>query len=263
MVGRILATAGLILVNSLSFAYWSGNIYEDDFQDASSLLDFYRVTFYDKGGFYTTNDYGYVLTQPIEINPIDRFQTISVDVAPPPPDVGSGDGTVDVTIMDENRNTLRIYTGISGKFEDDISSIGVDSIYVKIEVHKTSGTASCVVFRLQVQKETPFSISQGTIIPQPNPFYPMEGRLRLMFELWEPAKVSILIYDLEGNEVNELIRDADYYGDSQGQMYTVYWDGRSYDGRFVSTGTYLVYFYGESLNGEEIFSTVEKVVVVR
>jgi hypothetical protein len=66
----------------------------------------------------------------------------------------------------------------------------------------------------------------------PNPFNP---RTSIAFDLPWKAEVRLVIYDLQGKEINQLLQETQSAG-----HYTVIWNGEDYAGRTVSSG---VYFY--------------------
>ncbi|KAA3618376.1 MAG: T9SS C-terminal target domain-containing protein [Calditrichaeota bacterium] len=65
----------------------------------------------------------------------------------------------------------------------------------------------------------------------PNPFNPTTV---IRFGLPEPAEVHITIYDLLGKEIVKLVEQSYSPG-----WYSVHWDARNANGRFVGTGVYL------------------------
>ena len=65
----------------------------------------------------------------------------------------------------------------------------------------------------------------------PNPFNP---ETRIDYQLPEAGEVTIEVFDLTGRKVRTLIRE-----NAQPGSYQILWDGRSDDGRTVSSGTYI------------------------
>ena len=74
--------------------------------------------------------------------------------------------------------------------------------------------------------------SPGTFSPNGDRF---EDRLRVGFDLSEPAEVSFSIIDDEGNEVRRIVDDRDLAGDTKHRFQ---WDGRDGEGRVAPDGTY-------------------------
>jgi len=60
-------------------------------------------------------------------------------------------------------------------------------------------------------------------------------RVRIGFDLSEPAEVSFSVIDMDGNEVRELVDDRELRGDARHRFG---WDGRDDDGDVVPDGTY-------------------------
>ncbi len=126
---------------------------------------------------------------------------------------------------------------------------GYESIYI----HGDTLQGSWITDRGQVMDQFTLIKSGGTIsvemneetfTPQqfvahyPNPFHlsrPGE-ELRIVFEIFEPAPVTAVIYDILGHEVAQLSDQAPY---AAGQ-YLLRWNGLDQDGRLAAAG---VYFY--------------------
>ena len=66
----------------------------------------------------------------------------------------------------------------------------------------------------------------------PNPFNPSTS---ISYELPKAENVTIIIYDLTGRQVRELVNEHKEAG-----IYTTLWDGRSQRGLLVASG---LYFY--------------------
>jgi len=77
---------------------------------------------------------------------------------------------------------------------------------------------------------TVFELSQN----YPNPFNPSTS---IIYEISEESIVSIIIYDLMGNEVKTLVNEDKPVG-----QYQVNWDGKDNLGNSVSGGTYFYKF---------------------
>ena len=65
----------------------------------------------------------------------------------------------------------------------------------------------------------------------PNPFNPSTS---ISYELPKPENVRILIYDLAGRQVRELVNEH-----KQAGIYTALWDGRNQRGLLVASGLYI------------------------
>ena len=70
----------------------------------------------------------------------------------------------------------------------------------------------------------------------PNPF---NASTTLHYDLPEPSRVSIVIYDVLGSEVIKLVDDDQHYGYKK-----IIWDGKNSNGNVVAPG---VYFYRAEL----------------
>jgi hypothetical protein len=66
----------------------------------------------------------------------------------------------------------------------------------------------------------------------PNPF---NAHTVIRFELARPSSVKVVVYDIAGRKVRELLNDQRSAGSQ-----TVTWDGRADDGSGVASGNYLV-----------------------
>lgn len=87
----------------------------------------------------------------------------------------------------------------------------------------------------------------------PNPF---AGATQIGFDLPEPSRVSILVYDVRGRQVATV---------TDGQMdpgsHLVQWQGRSNNGTKLDTGVYFVRFAAHSLISDRGQQTVRKIVL--
>ena len=72
------------------------------------------------------------------------------------------------------------------------------------------------------------------VINYPNPFVPEDGTT-ILIGLGEAATVSVTIYDLSGQLLDEPIQGQSY---GAGE-HEITWDGRRYDGAYVAYGVYL------------------------
>ena len=83
----------------------------------------------------------------------------------------------------------------------------------------------------------------------PNPFNPST---QIQYALHKNSNVSLVIYDMLGKQVMQLIQQNQAAG-----FYQVTWNGRDADGNQVSS---VVYFYRIQTNG---FQQVRKMLLVR
>ncbi|MCK4857219.1 MAG: T9SS type A sorting domain-containing protein [candidate division Zixibacteria bacterium] len=91
----------------------------------------------------------------------------------------------------------------------------------------------------------------------PNPFHPRHEAATIKFELNEPAKVDITVYDLAGNKVTHLSSNRQMgKGDNE-----VTWNGSTLGGTEVATGVYLVHV--KTKNGNDTDDVIIKIAVVK
>jgi hypothetical protein len=82
----------------------------------------------------------------------------------------------------------------------------------------------------------------------PNPF---NSSTTLHYDLPEPARVSVIIYDVLGSEVIRLIDQDQHYGYKK-----IIWDGKNAQGNLVSPG---IYFYRAELG--ELIETKKMILL--
>jgi hypothetical protein len=110
---------------------------------------------------------------------------------------------------------------------------------VQVE-HDLAADQTVVVARADVDTpggETP--LVTGLLPPFPNPFNPGTS---VVFELAQPARASLAIYDVRGRRVADL-----HQGDLPAGRHTFRWEGRDQAGRQVASGVYLVRFVSDGL----------------
>ncbi|MCJ7577118.1 MAG: T9SS type A sorting domain-containing protein, partial [candidate division Zixibacteria bacterium] len=83
----------------------------------------------------------------------------------------------------------------------------------------------------------------------PNPFNPATV---VKFEIVQPAKVSLKIYNILGQSVKVLVDEEKVAG-----TYTTYWDGKDQNGQAVSSG---IYFYKLDTGN---FTEVKKMILIK
>ena len=81
--------------------------------------------------------------------------------------------------------------------------------------------------------EEPTSIPIAFVLRQnyPNPFNPSTS---ISYDLPRAETVRIIVYDLAGRQVRELVNEHQERG-----FYTVLWDGRNQRSRLVASGLYI------------------------
>ena len=123
-----------------------------------------------------------------------------------------------------------------------------------IEILVTTRVNNNVVFNIITTHYNPDSVDDEVNQPvinltaSPNPF---KSSAKLSYELKEPAKVSLSVYNLKGQLVADL--DTGHRGSGQ---HSVLWDGRDHAGRKLPSGVYLL-----RLKLGEKFITTKKVTL--
>ncbi len=142
---------------------------------------------------------------------------------------------------------------------------GQDSVVIRFGL-KTNGSGTAggwTIDDVMVSEELLLGISSNEeIAPQsfqlyqnyPNPF---NGSTTLKYYLAVDAKVSIVVYDILGREINKLTDSFKKAGN-----YTVNWNGWDYSKRDVSSGLYFVTLRIQN-NGKNIHRQVRKLMLIR
>jgi hypothetical protein len=101
----------------------------------------------------------------------------------------------------------------------------------------------------------------GTIASYPNPFHPREAPTTLAYKLDDAAAVTLSIFTLTGQPVRRVEFARGATGGSAG-LNTYVWDGKNGDGKFVSSGGYIVRVeaHGE---GETLHRMTRKIAVIQ
>ncbi|OLD80161.1 MAG: hypothetical protein AUI33_02040, partial [Ignavibacteria bacterium 13_1_40CM_2_61_4] len=89
----------------------------------------------------------------------------------------------------------------------------------------------------------------------PNPFL---DRAQFRLDLPEASRVSIVIYDVQGRRVADLLR-----GNMEAGRYDHTWSGRDGSGGRVARGIYFLAIDATPLSGEKTFSVRRKLILVR
>ncbi|MDP7037278.1 MAG: T9SS type A sorting domain-containing protein, partial [Candidatus Marinimicrobia bacterium] len=99
--------------------------------------------------------------------------------------------------------------------------------------NKNQFTLDSNVEQFVLRKSAPTSIPKRNVLHPafPNPFNPFT---MLRYDLPEPALVTLTIYDMNGREINQLVKNNQETG-----FKTVVWNGTDKIGRPVSAGVYL------------------------
>ncbi|MDP8202294.1 MAG: C25 family cysteine peptidase, partial [Candidatus Tenebribacter burtonii] len=89
----------------------------------------------------------------------------------------------------------------------------------------------------------------------PNPFNPITN---IKFSLKTESKVSLMIYNIRGQEVKTLIND-----DMQAGYHSVIWNGTDESGKDVSSGVYFSRFDSEERNEHGRYTSVKKIILLK
>lgn len=105
--------------------------------------------------------------------------------------------------------------------------------------------------------EISIAVPEEFILTQnyPNPFNP---RTQIKFEVSEHAHVSLTIFDIRGNRVATLVNSEYVPG-----IYSLSWDGKNYDGRNVSSGTYFYKLDVSTPENKKVFTGTKKMILLR
>ena len=122
--------------------------------------------------------------------------------------------------------------------------IGETNITVTVSDFGLGELADTVQFLLTVQGELflddeaipdKFSLGQA----YPNPFNPV---VTIPFTIEKPRELSIHIFDISGRKINTILRKQFFHPG----LYHKNWNGFNYQGRHVSTGTYIIRMVSET-----------------
>ncbi len=140
---------------------------------------------------------------------------------------------------------------ITGLEEFEIATLSVDPKKTNIlfagtltGVYKMNQTATSVR-EMTAQQPAKFSLEQN----YPNPFNPST---EIQFFVAEPATIDIVVFDVLGNKVTQLV-DKQF---SPGQ-YVITWDGTDFHGNSLASG---IYFYRMTSAG---FTKMRRMVLTR
>lgn len=120
---------------------------------------------------------------------------------------------------------------VNYSFEDKKLPGGVEKVYYRLEQVDLDGSVSQsnvieVLLGARMPLPTEFAVNV-----YPNPFNPSTT---ISYELPESAPVSVIIYDVLGQQVRHLISQVNSAG-----RYSVQWDARDNQGRGVASGVYI------------------------
>lgn len=145
-----------------------------------------------------------------------------------------GDGLMDLTLRFGKRDII-------ATIDEDSVSDG-DYLMLQLTGEMNDGTplagGDCVVLRLKGPKtaeagESDLASGDGLAAwNNPNPFNPSTT---ISYRLPQSGKVSLVIYNVLGQEVNRLVNERQNAG-----VYSISWDGRDASGKTVASG---MYFY--------------------
>ncbi len=127
-----------------------------------------------------------------------------------------------------------------------IGAVGYENV-TGIEILRNDATS---VFGSKTQIPSEFTLTQN----YPNPFNPSTT---IEYGLPKAASIKIVIYDLLGETVKELVNDY-----KQAGSYKVNWNSDNKDGNNVSSGIYFYELRVRGINGKEL-SFIKKMVVLK
>lgn len=155
-------------------------------------------------------------------------------------------------------------SGTSAMVEIDVRQFAGQSVGIKPVgtippgLHQyLSVSAGDVVIGRSTENRPSLQKAQGSLPSQfrlgevyPNPFNPSTT---ITFDLPEPSNVSIIIYDMLGRRVAELVNDSHAAG-----YHSVQWNGVN-----AASGVYFVRFIATNGNGSVMFSKINKAVLMK
>ena len=112
-----------------------------------------------------------------------------------------------------------------------VKYLGIDDEVTSVETEHTSTVPE------------DFNLAQNF----PNPFNPVTT---ISFSLAAPSHVRLVVYNVTGSQVRELVNNRHNAG-----SYQLLWDGRDDYNRKVSSGIYFYRLYASGQSGESISST--------
>jgi len=123
------------------------------------------------------------------------------------------------------------------QYEDfDVDTTGI--VYYRLDQVDFSGKVNTVAFVQAIPAVVPERISLKPNFP--NPFNPAT---RISFSLRYPARLSLIVYDAQGQKIRTL---ATEHFDAGEHGFT--WDGRNDGGNALPTGVYFLRLSGEGIN---------------
>lgn len=138
--------------------------------------------------------------------------------------------------------------------------------YRPTETHITLGTNTYTLDNVNMTMipEGPTSVGGSGSVPDryalrqnyPNPFNPSTT---ITFSLPVPSRVTLLVYNMLGQEVASLIHNTDHPAGT----FDVVWNGADDAGRAVASGLYFYKLHATAADGEKVFTAVRKMLLVK
>ena len=191
--------------------------------------------------------------------PYSQTRTFGVASRPIAPSLSEpADGAVDLlTSITFTWAEIKVTTAYHLQLSTDASfiSLVVNDSTIADSTHEVESLAEGSTYHWRVRARNSFgwgpyseirtfevqttSVEEGSNLPNafalnqnyPNPFNPSTS---ISYELPKPENVRIIVYDLTGRQVRELVNERKQTG-----SYTVLWDGNNQQGRLVASGLYV------------------------
>jgi hypothetical protein len=136
-------------------------------------------------------------------------------------------------------------------YEDNTVAVGQIYAYRLVDVSFSGVTAYHEVIYQEVEAPVRFALEQNF----PNPFNPSTN---IKYSLPVDADVELRIFNILGQEVKTLVDQI-----SKAGFYNVEWDGKDNLNQRVASGIYIYSFYAKSLDGQQNFNRVMKMILIK
>ena len=136
-------------------------------------------------------------------------------------------------------------------YQDNTVEVGKIYAYRLVDVSYGGLTTFHQVIYQEVKAPLRFALEQN----YPNPFNPSTN---IKYSVPVDANVELKIFNILGQEVKTLINQI-----SKAGFYNIQWDGKDNLNQRVASGIYIYSFYAKSLDGEQNFSKVMKMILIK
>lgn len=217
--------------------------------DKDSFIPTGKIDFQVSSGTLVSSTTGFQLTPSgtltinnINLKPGQSWTSLTVSTL----------GAVDITVTDQYGITVVALTTVSGI--QTFSLNGLDR-NLNISIDFSGNEMEYLDFNYSGERQ---------LIGFPNPYLINKGDLHLRYDLPCDSQVTLIIYDAEGKKVKE-IHSAELVQATSSPHFEDTWNGRSDNGRRVSSGVYTVWLNVRYLDHSygEGYHSVFKVLLLR